>query len=88
LPGNPVGIEVRELGNNAVALMAKNFLNPNFNRVASLKREQSARSSHCCAGIAAMVSRRASKVSGAKGTANSAASCREPAFIRRRFTPR
>jgi Acetyltransferase (GNAT) domain len=40
LPGNPVGIVVRELGDNAIALMAKHFPNPNFNRVAGLKREQ------------------------------------------------
>ncbi len=40
LPGNPVGIEVRELGDNAIALMAKHFPNPNFNRVAGLKRDQ------------------------------------------------
>jgi ribosomal protein S18 acetylase RimI-like enzyme len=39
LPGNPVGIEVRELGDNAIALMAKHFPNPNFNRVAGLKRD-------------------------------------------------
>jgi GNAT superfamily N-acetyltransferase len=37
LPGNPVGVGVRELGDNAVALMARNFPNPNFNRVAGLK---------------------------------------------------
>ena len=40
LPGNPVGIEVREIGDNAVALMAKNFPNPNFNRVAGLNGKQ------------------------------------------------
>jgi len=40
LPGNPVGIEVREVGGSAVALMAKRFPNPNFNRVLGLKREQ------------------------------------------------
>src|SRR5579871_4255144 len=40
LPGNPVGIEVREIGDNAIALMAKHFPNPNFNRVAGLKGEQ------------------------------------------------
>src|SRR4051812_7842033 len=38
LPGNPVGIEVREIGDDAIALMAKHFPNPNFNRVAGLKR--------------------------------------------------
>ena len=40
LPGNPVGIEVREIGDNAVALMAKHFPNPNFNRVAGLRGDQ------------------------------------------------
>jgi hypothetical protein len=40
LPGNPVGIEARELGDNAIALMARHFPNPNFNRVAGLKRDQ------------------------------------------------
>src|SRR6516162_7593477 len=40
LPCNPVGIEVREIGGNAIALMAKNFPNPNFNRVAGLKGDQ------------------------------------------------
>jgi Acetyltransferase (GNAT) domain len=40
LPGNPVGIEVREIGDNGVALMAKNFPNPNFNRVAGLNGAQ------------------------------------------------
>jgi hypothetical protein len=40
LPGNPVGIEIRPIGDNAVALMAKNFPNPNFNRVAGLKGDQ------------------------------------------------
>src|SRR5436853_252426 len=39
LAGNPVGIEIRRLG-NAIALMAKHFGNPNFNRVAGLKAEQ------------------------------------------------
>src|SRR2546423_738119 len=39
LPGNPVGIEVREIGDDAIALMAKHFPNPNFNRVAGLKRK-------------------------------------------------
>jgi GNAT superfamily N-acetyltransferase len=42
LPGNPVGIEVREVGAGAVALLAKNFPNPNFNRVVGLKGEQAA----------------------------------------------
>jgi len=40
LPGNPVGIEVRAVGDNAVALMAKHFPNPNFNRVAGLNGDQ------------------------------------------------
>ncbi len=39
LPGNPVGIEVRAIGDNAVALMARYFPNPNFNRVVGLKGE-------------------------------------------------
>src|SRR5262249_23046160 len=39
LPGNPVGVEIRRLG-GAIALMAKHFGNPNFNRVAGLKAEQ------------------------------------------------
>jgi GNAT superfamily N-acetyltransferase len=40
LPGNPIGIEVRAIGDNAVALMAKHFPNPNFNRIAGLKGDQ------------------------------------------------
>ena len=39
LPGNPVGIEVRRIG-CAIALLAKHFANPNFNRVAGLKADQ------------------------------------------------
>lgn len=40
LPGNPIGVEVRDLGHGAVALMAKHFPNPNFNKVAGLKAAQ------------------------------------------------
>jgi len=40
LPGNPVGVEVRRIGDGAIALMAKHFPNPNFNRVAGLSGDQ------------------------------------------------
>jgi len=37
LPGNPVGIEFRHIGQAAVAMMAKHFPNPNFNKVVGLR---------------------------------------------------
>lgn len=40
LPGNPIGIEVREIGDGAIAYMARHFPNPNFNKVIGLKAAQ------------------------------------------------
>lgn len=40
LPGNPVGIAFREIGHSAVALMAKHFPNPHFNKVVGLRGGQ------------------------------------------------
>lgn len=40
LPGNPVGIAFRHVGDAGIALMARNFPNPNFNKVVGLRGEQ------------------------------------------------
>jgi hypothetical protein len=37
LPGNPVGIAFRHIGEGAVAMMAKHFPNPNFNKIVGLQ---------------------------------------------------
>jgi hypothetical protein len=39
LPDNPVGIAFRHIGKTGVALMAKHFPNPNFNKVVGLRGE-------------------------------------------------
>jgi hypothetical protein len=40
LPGNPVGIAFRYVGDTAVAMMAQHFPNPNFNKIAGLRGGQ------------------------------------------------
>lgn len=40
LSGNPVGVQVRDMGHGAVAMMARYFPNPNFNKVVGLRGGQ------------------------------------------------
>jgi hypothetical protein len=40
LPGNPVGIAFRDIGGAAVAMMARHFPNPNFNKIVGLSGGQ------------------------------------------------
>jgi ribosomal protein S18 acetylase RimI-like enzyme len=40
IPGNPVGIQFRPIGGSAVALMARHFPNPHFNKVVGLRAGQ------------------------------------------------
>jgi hypothetical protein len=40
IPGNPVGIQFRPIGASAIALMARHFPNPHFNKVVGLGARQ------------------------------------------------
>ena len=40
IPGNPVGIQFRSIGDSAVALMARHFPNPSFNKIVGLRAGQ------------------------------------------------
>jgi hypothetical protein len=40
IPGNPVGIQFRGIGASAIALMARYFPNPHFNKVVGLRGGQ------------------------------------------------
>jgi hypothetical protein len=40
IPGNPVGIQFRSIGDSSIALMARHFPNPHFNKVVGLRGGQ------------------------------------------------
>jgi hypothetical protein len=46
IPGNPVGIQFRSIGESAIALMARYFPSPHFNKVVGLRAEQEGEIEH------------------------------------------